>query len=401
MKIQFKKHIGLALLFIVLNSCNSNTETKNNHEGDVENKAHDHDHGHHHDESQVKLSVKQIEELGIDIQSVATRNLSSTIQTNGQLEVPPQNEATVTAIVGANIVSIKVIEGDKVTKGQALAEISHPRIIKLQTEYLSSWNTLKYLKSEYERQQKLYKEEVSSGKEFQKTSAEYGALTAEVAGLKAQLTLLNISVLNIEENGVQSKTSILSPIDGFIRMVEVKTGQYVDAATELFEIVNIHHIHADFMVYEKDIHLVEKGQKVRFKVSSLPNDELEATIYSVGKAFENEPKAIHIHAEIENKKGLLLPGMFARGKIQTGSNYKKAVPLEAICMNNGEAFIFVAKLKKDVWTFKPLKVKLGIEEGDWVEIIESKEFLNHPVYALNNAYLLMAELKKEEAEHSH
>ena len=49
----------------------------------------------------------------------------------GNLEVPPQNEATVTAIVGSNVTLIKVIEGDKVSKGQVLAYLSHPNLIKI------------------------------------------------------------------------------------------------------------------------------------------------------------------------------------------------------------------------------------------------------------------------------
>ena len=32
---------------------------------------------------------------------------------NGTLEVPPQNEAAITSVIGANVTSIKVIEGDK------------------------------------------------------------------------------------------------------------------------------------------------------------------------------------------------------------------------------------------------------------------------------------------------
>ena len=100
-----------------------------------------------------------------------------------------------------------------------------------------------------------------------------------------------------------------------MRLVEVKTGQYVQPQTEMFEIVNIDHIHADLMVFEKDMHKVKRRQKIRFTIESLADQELEAKIYSVGKAFEQDPKAIHIHAEIENKKGLLIPGMYIRGRI--------------------------------------------------------------------------------------
>jgi len=106
-----------------------------------------------------------------------------------------------------------------------------------------------------------------------------------------------------------------SPIEGFVQKVEVKIGQYVEPQTELFEIVNTHHVHADLMVFEKDVYSVKKGQKVRFTVQSIADTELTAEIYSVGKTFEDNPKAVHIHAEIENKKGNLIPGMYIQKEI--------------------------------------------------------------------------------------
>ena len=59
------------------------------------------------------------------------------VKADGQLEVPPQYEATVTAILGGNITSIKVIEGDKVNKGQVLAYLSHPNLTRMQSDYIN------------------------------------------------------------------------------------------------------------------------------------------------------------------------------------------------------------------------------------------------------------------------
>ena len=73
------------------------------------------------------------------------------------------------------------------------------------------------------------------------------------------------------------------------------------------------------MVFEKDVHKVKKGQKVSFTIQSAPDTELTAEIYSVSKTFEDNPKAVHVHAEIENKKGNLIPGMYIQGKIQVES----------------------------------------------------------------------------------
>lgn len=397
--------IFLSFLFtILLAGCENNKKAKDDHGHDhpseKEAESHGHNHGHAHEE-QIILTSAQFNSLQIKVDTLVRRNLNNYVETNGQLEVPPQNEATVTAIIGANVSSIEVIEGDKVEKGQVLAYLSHPNLIQIQTDYITKWNELKYLKSEYDRQKKLYSEKVSSGKTFQKTEADFKSAEATVKGLKAQLSLLGLNTTSLQDGNIIEKVALKSPIEGYIRMVEVKTGQYVAPQTELFEIVNIHHIHADFMVFEKDIYKVKKGQKVLFTVESIPNQELEATIYSVGKAFEQDPKAIHLHAEIENKQGLLLPGMYARGRILTEEAQSMALPKDAVVKEDEGAFIFKAIQKGDKWIFKPLKIEVGMTDNGWVEIKTTKPIKTNTLFAKKGAYQLMAEMKKEEAEHSH
>ncbi|MFV1883034.1 MAG: efflux RND transporter periplasmic adaptor subunit [Balneola sp.] len=106
----------------------------------------------------IHLSELKFNALGIELDSLQKRTLSNTVRVNGQLEVPPQHEATVTSVLGANIVSIEVIEGDFVTKNQTLAYLSHPNLIQVQTEYVRSWRQMNYLDREYQRQQRLYEE---------------------------------------------------------------------------------------------------------------------------------------------------------------------------------------------------------------------------------------------------
>src|SRR5690606_7739128 len=111
----------------------------------------------------------------------------------------------------------------------------------------------------------------------------------------------------------------------------------------LFEIINTHHIHADLMVFEKDVYQIKEGQRVRFNVENLPDTELFAEIYSVGKKFEQDPKAVHVHAEIMNKTGRLIPGMYIKGEILTDSTESYALPEEAITRVGDRHFAFMAE----------------------------------------------------------
>ena len=389
-----------ASLFIV--SCGKHDEDEHKHQSGEESEHQEHGEGH---EEEVHLSEQQVQSLGIKSDTLPFRNISSYVEANGQLEVPPQNEATVTAIVGSNVTLIKVIEGDKVRKGQVLAYLSHPNLIKIQTDYINNWNQLQYLEKEYHRQKTLYDEKVGSGKVFQKTQAEYQSMKGMVKGGEAQLKQMGLGLNQIQQSEIYEQVPVISPIDGHVRLVEVKTGQYVEPHTEMFEIVNIEHIHADLMVFEKDMHKVKQGQRIRFTIESLPGQELEAKIYSVGKAFEQEPKAIHIHAEIENKKGLLIPGMYIRGRIMINDVQSYALPEAGVVREGEKYFIFTAKKETDngetEWAFEPVEVIVGAKDDGWIEVKLLKPLKHGTTVAWNNAYYILAEMKKGEAEHNH
>lgn len=387
--------IGLLAMLLGLTACgDSKSETKENTEINSEMEE-----GHSEGEvEEVLLTEKQFNALQMKVDTLQMRNMSGYVEANGQLEVPPQNEATITTVVGANVVSIEVIEGDKVNKGQTVAYLSHPNIIQKQTDYLNAYSNSEFLKKEYERQKTLYNAGVGSGANFQKAEAEYQASRGMVNGLEAQLKQLSISASGLRNGKIYQRVALRSPIEGFVQKVEIKTGQYVEPQTDLMEIVDTHHVHADLMVFEKDVYKVKEGQNVRFNVQSIPGKELIAEIYSVGKTFEQNPKAIHVHAEIKNKEGNLIPGMYIRGRIQTDSSKAMALPESAIVTNGDRFFVFSAKKEGDNWAFMPHEVTKSIQDGEWVSIDFLTEQEANTKYAYNNAYYLIAEMKKGELE---
>ncbi|WP_230981451.1 efflux RND transporter periplasmic adaptor subunit [Echinicola salinicaeni] len=355
-----------------------------------------------HDKNEgVYLTSDQVKTLGIEIDSIPKRIMNGIVEANGVLEVPPQNEANITAIIGANINNIKVIEGDKVGKGQILAYVSHPELIQLQIDYQQKWNELKFMNQEYDRQQILYENEVGSGKDLQRIKANLAGLNGNVKGMESQLNLLGIAPKRVQEGEILQYIPIKSTISGYIKKVHIKTGQYVSPQFTMFEVVNIEHIHADLMVFEKDIYKVKKGQKVRFKVQTLPDDELYAEVYAVGKSFEEKPKAVHIHAEIENKKGLLIPGMYVRGQVLTEGITGYAVKEAAIAKSGEKDYLFAANKTGDEWHFVPVEVLLTESNDNWKAV----QFLNpadrNKKYIMNQAYYIMAEMNKGEGGHQH
>ncbi|TBW26982.1 efflux RND transporter periplasmic adaptor subunit [Gramella sp. KN1008] len=383
------------LPFLLLLSCGENAEKEENQKEAAGEPAKT------EAVKEAMLSQQQFDVLDMKIDSLTTRLMSGYVQANGELEVPPQSEATVTPVIGGNVSSITVIEGDEVKRGDVLAYIEHPEIIEVQTQYMNALNSLNYQEKEFQRQKKLYEAGVGSGQIFQRAEAELQSLEGQVAGLKAQLQQLNINPETIQNGNIQQRIPVRSPIDGAVQSVNIKTGQFVQAQSEMFHIINTKDVHVDLMVFEKDVAKVEKGQKVYFTIESLPGTELTAEIISVSKNFEQDPKAVHVHAEIIDRPENLVPGMYVRGRIAVDNQRTTALPESAIVRDGGKFYAFTAEEEGDAWSFRPVEVITGTNGGEWVEVKLLKDLPEETRFAYNNAYYLMAEMQKGEGGHSH
>lgn len=394
-----KKIYSIFLFAALLMAC-SEKETTTNTESHDHARDEAHEHHDEHETEGLHLSKERVAELGLKLDSLQWINIDNWVEVNGYLEVPPQNEATITSVLGANIKSIQVIEGEKIKKNQVLAYLTHPDIIRVQTQYVQSKSRLKYLEQSLRRTEKLYSEQVASGKEYQATEAEYKATKGEVLGLEAELKLLAINPKRVEDGEIYEAIPVLSPINGYVRKVHVKTGQFVSPSKEMFDIVNNEHVHADLMVFEKDVNKVKQGQKIEFQLQAAPGKTFNATIFSVGKAFETDPKAVHLHADIENKEDFMLPGMYVQGKISTTNNEVLALPNEAITTEKGKSYVFVAKNEGEEIDLQMVEVEVINDNATHSEISIANLYLNS-LFLHNKAYYMMAEMLKGEAEHSH
>ncbi len=389
------------------------------------------EHEHHHNEGVVTLNKKQQEALDLKLGTFAMRNLTTVVKLNGNLAVSPAGSAEVTAYIGGNVKAIKVFFGDKVKKNQVLATLEHPDYIELQEQFAEVANKLEFLQKEYNRQKQLYENKVGAGRDYQKVKSEFNTVKVKYSGLKSRLQLLNISPDKVLKGEISNTVNILSPIDGFVNAIFIKIGTYVEAKDKMFEITDNKGVHADFLVYEKDVHLLKTGQKVHFTVSNRPNQEFTATVFAIGKEFESNTRAVHIHAKInENIEGLI-PGMYISGHLHADSYLTKTLPVDAVVTEGTKSYIFV---KKDLYhnheseqhehaeehgssdehhheseeiednesmTFVPVEVITGKKDDGYIEVSLIDSLPDDAKIVLNAAYYLLADMKKEETEHNH
>ena len=386
--------IYITILFFVLgmNAC-TNNQQENDEKKD-----------HKLTPKKVHISSQKFNSLNITLDTMQSHVFDGIVYTNGSLEVPPQHEATVTAVLGGNVVSVEVIEGTDIKKNEIIAYLSHPNFINIQTAYVKAFHQNEYLSKQFERQQKLSEAEIGAGKELQRIKSEYLSNKSDMNGYAAQLKQLNLSLEYIKNGNLYNKIPVRSPIKGSVEAIDVQTGQYVEAQTSMFKIVNSEHVHADFMVFEKDVMHVKKGQQIEFTVST-SEEPLQAEIISVGKRFEKAPRAVHVHAEIKGKDFHLVAGMYIQGKIFTESKRLDALPESAVITEDGNTYIFITtpsfQKKEKEFEFKMLEVKTGKQEGGWVEIKPIDLIPDDALIVQNDAYYLIAEMMKTQTEHIH
>lgn len=286
---------------------------------------------------EVELNQAQFSSAGIALGTFSPKNLSEVVNANGYTKLPPQNQADVSVFVSGIVKSIAVIEGQNVRKGQVIATVESPEFTRIQQEYLTSKSNLDFLKLEYERQRVLSEEEVSAKKVFQKTKADFEIEKARFASLSKQLQTMNIN----PGKGAVATVPVVAPISGAITEVNIKIGSNVSPGQALVNIVDNSQLHVDLLVYEKDLQKVKTGQNVRFVLTNQDNTEIKGKIFSVGKAFENETKSVAVHADIENDKQQLIPGMYVNALIDVGANTVNALPVDAVVKAEGREFIFI------------------------------------------------------------
>lgn len=366
----------------------------------------------------VTLTEEQIKAVDIRLGGFEKKNLKTMVKASGMLDLPPQNKASISSLVGGRITRINVIQGEFVKKGQTLAVIEHPDILKLQQDYLEAKSNFEFAVQEYQRQKELYDEKIVAGKKFQAAGAEYKSRRAMVTTLENQLLQIGISPKSVSGGSMIRSVSITTPIDGWIHQIEVNTGSYVEPAREIFVVVDNHHVHIDLHVFEKDITKVEEGQTVYFTLTNSPGQQYEAKIFAVGKAFENDTRSISVHADIKNNKNKnLLPGMYVDGRIEVEDSRTDALPDQALISEGNLRYIFV---KADPAspsesgaahneaphdghkehegaehiTFKKVQVTTGTSDLGFTEVSPLEKLPANAQIVTNGAYFLAAQMKK-------
>ncbi|MFZ1676221.1 MAG: efflux RND transporter periplasmic adaptor subunit [Saprospiraceae bacterium] len=346
--------------------------------------------------TEMELTPEQQKAIGLSLDTITYRNLSTSLQANGKLELPPQNKAKVGILAGGIVKSIAVKEGEYVNEGQILATLENMDLLQVQQDFLESSTNLVFLKAEFERQKELQKDNINAAKSVQSAENNYNSALVRQKTLEQKLKLYNINPQTLTAEKIRPSFTILSPITGHITRISISIGQFVDPNSMVFEIVDNRFLHIDLTIFEQDVHKVHVGQTLSFSDANDPMHTHTAKIFSINKSFEPNQQATIAHAKIMDVTEALLPGMFIQARINIDQNMISTLPDEAIVSNGNEHYIFV-ETKPD--HFKEIQIRSGVSDMGFTEVIPLEELAKGSKVVVKGAYYLFSQLTKGEGEH--
>ena len=352
------------------------------------------------DVKKVSFTKDQYNLSDIEIGKIEMRKLSNIIKLNGVIAVEPKSLASVSAPLGGYIKTAALLPGEAVKKGQVLATIENPEFINIQQNYLESLSKLQFLEEEYKRQEKLREEDINSAKTFQQVTSDYNVMKARIKGYEQQLALAGISKTSVQNGNITRTANLYAPITGFIKKSNKNIGDYVTPQDVIFELVNLDDIHLALNAFEKDLGMLEEGQTIKFSLANENNFNRTAKLFLIGKSA-GDNHIIPVHCYIESKEKGLLPGMYVKAWVETGTKQENAVPTNAIVQLEGKDFIILLTSENnDSIEFHLEQIKKGVEQEGYTAITLSDTMkIESAKIVTKNAYSILSALRNlEEGE---
>lgn len=346
----------------------------------------------------VEMNDDQIKMAGIQLGQVEMRTMQGVFKTSGLVSVPPQNMVSISACMGGFVKSTDLMQGSQVSKGQVLAVIENTEFVELQQNYLESKSRLVYAETEYNRQNDLYKGNASSEKTLQQANSEFQVLKAKVQALEQKLAIIGIDAKKLDADKISRTVNVVSPINGYVKAVNINIGKYINPTDVMFEIVNNQKLILEITVFEDDLDNISIGQKIRFTLPNSSSKEQTAIIYQIGKSV-NDDKTIKVYASVDNENKELITGMYVNAFIETSDNSVTVLPDEAVQSFDDKNYIFIYKEKKkegskNITLYEMIEVKKGISANGYTEVILPEGFnVKDSKVVFKGAYDLLSVMK--------
>lgn len=268
--------------------------------------------------------------------------------------VRAQKQVDIYARISAPIVEVYKQDGEDVEEGEPLVQLSdreyRERVRQAEANLRINQARLKQAeaaldqaKSQLRRQQTLAERELSSELEMETLQAELQSAEANYELALAQVEETE-STLD-EQKELLGQTVIRSPITGTVGQKNAEMGMQVGTSDRLFTVGDLNDARVTINLTERMLNYIEEGQRAIIRSENMEDRMLESTVSRISPFLGVGSFSTEAEIDIENTRGLLIPGMFVTVDIMYGeTDQATIVPLSAIYRHprTGETGVFVA-----------------------------------------------------------
>lgn len=295
------------------------------------------------------------------------------------------------------VVQLRADLGDTVAGGQVLAVVESPTVGQVRSEELEAEALLEIAQENFDREQRLEAQGISSRKELLEAKADLRRGEAALRSARERLRVLGAG------HGEGGEFGLTAPFDGVVVERQVTRGEMVDPEDQLFVVADLSRVWVLLDIFERDLGGVHLGQQVQVTTTAWPDREFAGRIGYLGAVLDTATRTVRARVEVPNRDRALRPGMFATAKINASDSGAQVelpvVPRDAIQELGGETVVFVPTGHPG--EFRPRPVELGAPVDSGMVSISAGLAIGDTI-VVSGAFMLRSELAKGEiGEHGH
>ena len=164
-----------------------------------------------------------------------------------------------------------------------------------------------------------------------------------------------------------AKLTIKAPFSGTVGLRTASTGDYVKDGQDIVNLEKTDPIKVDFKVPEIFQSKIKLGQALSVALDALPGQAFTGKVIAVNPQLDTAGRAVVLRAQMDNRSGVLKPGMFARVRLTLADTGEAVVvPEQSVAMQGEDQIMFKVIDGRAMRT----KVEVGQRRDGKVEIIE-------------------------------
>lgn len=324
----------------------------------------------------VPMTKEARTRAGVVLTPVSSGAAGRSLRVPGVVEADAYRRVAVTPLAAGRVTRVGPQLGDRVVRGQTIAEIFSPELAEAQASYVSARAELDAHDRELARMEKLVQLGSASRQELERVVAEHTARRTTVQSGASRLRLLGVSDEAVEHLGAghaptSATLAVHAPLSGVVIDRPANVGVNVDAATPLATIVDLSTVWVVADVYEKDFAAVRVGMPATITTAALPQLRLTGKVTYIDPQVNPDARTARVRVEVANARQDLRLGMLADVRLEAAAGASPVpimVPRGAVQSLFDRTVVYVANPANEGELLERT-VRLGDAAGDSVVVL--------------------------------